>query len=1074
MIERSRAALKISLIGSPEVRWDESHLPISRRQTRSLLYRLATRLVPVPRAQLCYLFWPDLPEANARRNLTHVLTLVRRGLPQPHLLVADDQTVALEPGAVWSDTEAFVQLIQTGDARQRPAALRKALDLCRGPFLEGFALPNCPEFENWLDQERAVWERRVDDALAAIVESQTAARDYPGAIAATRHALERNPLAEEMHRRLITLYAAIGNRSAALRQFEDCCAVLKQELGVAPLLETQAIYDAVREGRSPLPAVPEENVPATIQTSEPTPGPHPAPTEHAQAKTFTGTIPILPSPLIGRAALIADLVAFLGKPETRLITLVGPGGTGKTRMALAAADALETKFTDGAVFVPLAPLRDSALVPQAIADALGLGERDDQTPLERIQASLRQRELLLVLDNFEHIIDAAPIVAILLRGTLRLKILVTSRTLLKVSGEQAYSVPPLALPDPIHIPPPDELAKVGAVALFLARVCERVPGFALNETNAADIAAICTRLDGLPLAIELAAARAALLSPRMLLARLDQRLQLLTIGARDLPERQRTLRATIDWSFALLDPGEQLLFGRLAVFARGWTLAAAEAVVEAVGPLAISVLDGLQALVDKHLVLYAPGSDGEPRFSMLETFREYALERLHERGELAPAQAAHAEFFCNLVKQAEPLLHGPQQIEWFERLEEEHPNLRATLTWLLGASDPSHALRMALGLHHFWQVRSHIGEGLGWLNQAMEMASGQSNPEHNLQSDPILIAEGRLYTAQFKIMRGELSAAEAQLTELTAELRTRVAAPNATDTEHRILVRTLERLLQSQGMQNHAIQESDIDQLLKLAEALNDQRIFGETAFHQGRGMLYGLGRTDLARPMVTRAAAIFRQLGDFWPLALVTADLGILAMLDGDLEEARRRFNDSYASTVALRDRYHEAEVLNNLGEVARMAGEDLTAETHYEAALQLYRRLGTRAEAPRPEHNLGYLALHRGDNDLARSRFRASLAGFEAVGQPRGQIEAIAGLAAVAAAHTTPAHARLAARLWGAADTHHALNGNTPWPVDQAERVRYEGLARDTLGSPAFDITYNDGTHLTLADAIAEALSV
>jgi predicted ATPase/DNA-binding SARP family transcriptional activator len=619
--DRANRSLFVGLLGPPEVSWAGATLSIMRRQTRALLYRLAVHLSPVPRTQLGYLFWPDVPDTTARRNLTHLLTLLRRALPRPDLLLTDGETVAFDPQHVASDADTFVRLTSTADAQARPSALAHALDLYRGPFLDGFALPDCPEFEAWLDLERSAWERRCDDALAGLVEAHTVARNYAAAITAARRALSRDELAEEMHRRLIALYAAVGDRAAALRQFEQCAVVLERELGVAPLHETRAVYEAVRDGTSLLPPV----VPAPAAVTVRAPSVQDRPPS-------AGAIPIPPTPLIGRAAMLAELTALLDRADVRLLTLAGPGGVGKTRLALEVAHRLADQFADSATFVPLAPLRDPALVLGAIAEALGLGERDDRPPLIRLQDALRRRELLLLLDNFEHVVEAAADVAALLAAAPRLKVLVSSRALLRIAGEHTHVVAPLDLPDVSRLPPPAELAEVGAVALFLTRVHERVPAFQVSESNAADIAAICARLDGLPLAIELAAARAALLSPRMLLARLDRRLALLTEGPRDLPPRQRTLRATIDWSYDLLDVGEQFLLGRLAVFAGGWTLDAAERVATGVGPLTISVLDGLHTLLDKQMVQRIAGDDGEPRFTMLETIREYALERLTERG----------------------------------------------------------------------------------------------------------------------------------------------------------------------------------------------------------------------------------------------------------------------------------------------------------------------------------------------------------------------------------------------------------------------------------------------------------
>ena len=1053
MHDRSRAVLEITLLGPPVVSWAGAVLPVARRQTRALFYRLAAELVPIPRSQLGFLFWPDVPESEARRNLTHLLTLLRQVLPQPIALITDATTVALNPELVWSDTTSFVHLTRTSAAPNRPAALAAALDLYRGPLLDGFALAGCPEFEAWLDTERHVWERRIDDALATVIETHTVAGNYGAAIALARRALARDPLAEELHRRLIALYAATGDRTAALRQFEQCVVVLERELGVSPLPETRTVYQSVRDGVSPLPLAAASRSAAV--------GTEPAPQ--------LNTIPVSPTQLIGRAVVLAEVLTLLHRADVRVLTLAGPGGAGKTRLALEIARIVQKRFSDGVAVVPLAPLRDAALVPQAIAEALGLGERDNRPPLLRLKDLLRERELLLVLDNCEHVLDAAATLAELLAAAPGLTLLTTSRELLRIAGEQTYQVPPLELPDLARPLPPAELARVGAVALFVARVRERTPMFALTDANATDVAAICAQLDGLPLAIELAAARAALLSPRMLRARLDRRLTLLIDGPRDLPERQRTLRATIDWSYALLDMREQLLLGRLAVFAGGWTLQAAEQISVTVGPLAVSVLDGMHALLNKSLIQRTAVNDGEPRFSMLETIREYALERLTERGEAELAQVTHASYFVELAAQAELYLHGPDQLAWFDRLDQEHANLRVALAWLLESGAVVGALQIAADLYHFWYVRGHFGEGCAWLSQALGASS--LSPDGAPMGLAHILARARFALGHLTLAHGDLRAALDQLLSLAADLRARAAATgNDADTQ-RLLIQTIVRVLQAEGMLGRIPPQDEIDELLALSQEFNDQRAMAEHALNYGRGMLHGAGRPDLARPTLARAEVLFSALGDVWTLALLRTDFGILALLDGDLDEARRNFEQAQTMAIALRDRFLEAEALNNLGEIARMANDDRAAETHYTASMRLCRQLGSQVEAQWLIHNLAYLALHRGERDQAHAGFAASLAGFRQAGQQRGHAESVAGLACVAA-HLD--QAGRAARLWGAADAAHTDIGTAPWPVDRAERTRYERLARTQLGDAAYAAAYTAGAALTLDQAVAEALIV
>jgi predicted ATPase/DNA-binding CsgD family transcriptional regulator len=462
------------------------------------------------------------------------------------------------------------------------------------------------------------------------------------------------------------------------------------------------------------------------------------PTPHAR----TGPPPIPPAPPWDRARLAAtlprpltgfvgrgrELAAVLGllRGGARLVTLTGPGGVGKTRLALQVAQAAAVGYDDDPVFVDLAPLRDPARVLPAVARAVGVPEAGDRPVGERLAAALAGWTILLVLDNVEQVATAAPAVADLLADCPGLAVLATGRGPLRVGGEQEFPVPPLALPDPGRLPPLTELAAGEAVALFVDRAAAVRPGFALTAENAAAVAAICRALDGLPLAIELAAARTKVLSPQALLARLEHRLALLTGGARDAPARQRTLRDAIAWSHGLLTAEERALFRRLAVFVDGFTLEAAEAVAGGAG--GGDVLDGVSSLVDKGLLHPAGHPDQEPRFAMLETIRAYALEQLAESGEEAVARDAHLGHFLALAERAEPELTGPDQIAWLDRLEVEHHNLGAALAWASEGERLERGLRLAGALLRYWEHHSHYAEGGRWLERALARAEVVAAP----------------------------------------------------------------------------------------------------------------------------------------------------------------------------------------------------------------------------------------------------------------------------------------------------------------------------------------------------------
>jgi len=392
-----------------------------------------------------------------------------------------------------------------------------------------------------------------------------------------------------------------------------------------------------------------------------------------------------------------------------------------------AANLLE-HFEHGAFFVALAPISDPELVMPTVAQALGLREAGALPILDGLKGYIGEKRLLLLLDNFEQVLPAGPRVAELLGSCPRLKVLVTSRAALHLRGERELAVAPLAVPDPEHRPPVDALSRFAAVDLFVQRAQAVKAEFTLTSENGPAVAEICRRLDGLPLAIELAAARIKLLSPQAMLARLGRRLPLLTGGARDLPDRQRTLRDTIAWSHDLLDEAEPTLFRRLAVFVGGCTLEAAEAVCDAAGDLGIVLLEGVASLVDKSLLRQQDGPSGEPRFTMLETIREFGLDQLEASGEAEPIRRRHAEYYLQLVPGGEPQRRGPNQIAWLDRLESEHDNLRAALTWALDeGNDVRIGLQLSSALTPFWFVRGHLSE-IRRLEMALAMSDSDADP----------------------------------------------------------------------------------------------------------------------------------------------------------------------------------------------------------------------------------------------------------------------------------------------------------------------------------------------------------
>ena len=678
--------MEFRLLGRLEVVDGGRDVAPRRRKQRALLGLLLLRageLVAVDEAVDA--LWGMRPPPAARNAVQgHVATLRK--------LLGRDRIATLESGYTLRldedelDLHRFERLLSDASGRpprKQAELLSEALALFRGAPMEEF------RYDDFARAEAARIEELRLHALELKLEAELALGRHDNVIPELELLIDEQPLRERFRAQLMLALYRGGRQVEALDVYQAGRSTLVEELGIEPGPELQRLERRILN-QDPALAAP-------------------------SAMIAAARLPTPPTPLIGREREIDEVAVLLRRPEVRLLTLTGPGGTGKTRLALQAATELFHAFADGVVFVSLAPLQDPALVLPTAAQALGVGATSGDTLAEDLARALRNRELVLVFDNFEHLLTAAPAAAEITADAAGVKLLVTSRAPLRLSAEHVYPVSPLTTPTGAE--DVERLRQCESVALFEARAQAVRPDFAVTSANAGAVADICRALDGLPLAIELAASRVGALPPAAMRRRLDHRLKLLVGGARDAPERQRTLRATMDWSHELLEQAEQRLFVRLAVFAGGCTIEAAEGVCG--GDDDLDVVEGLASLTDKGLTRLE-GSDEEPRFTMLETVREYAAERLELSAEASTLHRRHAEHFLRLAEEAEPNLIGVgNHEEWLDRLERDHDNFRSALDWLEASGDSSGALRLTAALWRFWDLKGHLIEGRRQLERAL-------------------------------------------------------------------------------------------------------------------------------------------------------------------------------------------------------------------------------------------------------------------------------------------------------------------------------------------------------------------
>ena len=1140
------ALWRIELFGGLCVKSSDRVLTRFRtHKTGALLAYLAYyRQQPHSREVLIELHWPEDASESGRHSLRMALSSLRRqleppGVPSGAVIIANRFSVQLNPAAVTTDVAGFGAALQSAaqapSDTERVRYLAEAVELYRGELLLGY-------YEEWMLPEQRRLEELFFEALGRLITHLEGSGDLHRALDYARRGVSADPLREEAHRDLMRLYAAVGQHDAALQQFHELERLLKEKLGAAPSVATRALARQISEsvpkvgttlavsskqlsaGRKQKAKGKRQKAEGGDTTKPRTQNLKPAPLP-LTARQLTGNLPLQFTRFFGREEEIAQLREMLRSPETRLVTLTGPGGSGKTRLAIEAAGRLREAFEGGVWFVSLVDISDARLMMETVRDALRLPRSPDVELLEQVVESLSRRPSLLVLDNMEHLLENGKwkmengerqgqtsssilhspfsILQTLLARVPTLKVLVTSRQRLDLAGEREFAVHPL--PTPNGPDTPERLTGCASVQLFVDRAQAVRPDFQVTKRNAAAVAELCDRLEGIPLALELAAARAQVLTPAQMVAQLRRRFDFLVSRQRNVPARHRSLRAAIDWSFHLLAPELRRFCARLSVFRGGWTVEVAEAVAGSefwvlgsgddpqnqepkTQNHAFDVLDYLAQLRDCSLIRAEEG-EAEMWFRMLETLREYAEEQLTPE-ERTALQRRHAGYFLALAERADTALTGPEQGAWLNRLEAEHDNFRAALERAL-EGEAELGLRLAGALWRFWDMHGYLSEGRRWLEGALTRGGGASASVR---------AKALTGAGVLTIKQGDFASARALFEESLA-IRRELG-------DKRGVAHSLNNLATVAAQQgDYASARPLFEESLTIQRGLGDKGGVANVLNNLGN-VAEGQGDYASARSLYEESLAVFRELGDRWWIAGLLQNLGNISFEQGDYAAARPPYEESlaifrelgykhgiagvldnlagiaysqsdYAAARSLSeegllikreigDKAGIASSLSNVGLVAYRQGDYAAARAFYEESLTIKREIGDKAGIAVALGHLGMIARQQGDYTSARALHQEALAIRREIGDKKRIAGSLEGLAILA---RMEGQTEQAARLFGAAASlREALGAPLP-PSEQPEHDQNLAALRETLGEAAFTAAYEAGRALNWEQAAAYA---
>lgn len=1133
------ARLELNLLGPFQVRLGEQ--PVTSFESvkvRALLACLAVEAArPQLRERLAELLWPDWPQQSAMSNLRYALADLRKGIgdrqAQPALLLINRESIQLNPAAnIHVDVVEFETAIRDPrtsitDTQLSISNLQSAISLYRGDFLEGFSLDDNPPFEEWLLAKRAYFNQQALKALSLLTEWGIDQREYEQAEGYARRQIELEPWREQAHQQLMRTLSLKGERVQALAQYESLRKALQRELMVEPSAETKQLYKNIRDEEPHGIKERGDGVPSSHTSLSPAPLsliPGSRPTPHPN------NLPHHLTSFIGRQEEINTVRRLLS--THRLVTLTGAGGVGKTRLALQAASGMTEDFPDGIFVTELSPLINPDMLHQAVLSSLGLKAEANLLPLKILTGYYQNKTSLIILDNCEHLVEScAHFSDTLLRACPGLHILVTSREILSVSGEAVFQVPPLSIPT-------GEAASLATVLqsdaarLFAARASSVLPDFAVDAENAAAIAQVCRRLDGIPMAIELAAVRVNLLTVEEIAQRLDDCFRLLTGGSRTALPKQKTLRGLIDWSWDLLPESEKAFFNMLSVFAGGWSLETAESLAENPG----ETLDMLTSLANKSMIVVDHPPGLAARYRMLETLRQYGQEKLAESGLKSATHSRHRDFFLALAESAEPELKGYGQIQWLKRLDLEHDNLRAALEWSFLAKDAQAALRLVGALSYYWAIRWNGDESRIYTQRALDLAKNTQDMLLSPWKAKVLLGSVLAFDLYYPRDSASRQAAVEQALRLFQERGDKQGIGSA------LLI--LSNLSMWAG--DIAASELQVEQSLAIMQELKNAwgianclfqyRLIAEAKEERSKRLAFGeegiavikttgdrwclathlielnweiwdYGNTEKSRLLSEETLQIIREIGDKFNEALILQNLAYMELFHGDHHKARSLAENSGAIWSDLGVKIH----FNNytMGEIALYTGNLVEAQAMFDAALHLAREenvldlhglsldgLGrcsyyqgkypqarallleslTKLEDTKGKHHqrmtlrdLGDVARLQGETAQAADWYRKSLAIIRLLWSNPFAPETIEGLAKVAGMQDQP---RRAVRLFAAAQAARNWMETPLPPVLHSDYERNLKAVGEALGQEAFTAAWNEGFALTLEQAVEYAL--